>query len=316
MSTTIEPTQRFPELRLSARVQTLHPRFLHLENSIHHQLVRHSVTALRISLGIVFLGFGVLKYFSGISPAQTITEASTHILFLGLIPGSVAIRMIATLECVIGICLLTNRGMRLAVWLLGIEFIGILSPIFLFPGHLFSGPHHAPTLLAQYCIKDIILVAGALVVTAASFRGGRMIRRDLPLNIRVTGPGVTDPDEKLRIVLDGISRPDDLPELLGRHNVSESDFHDWRDAALAGANRGLAAVTIAEVAPRLDAAPLAGAVSVVPAVTAASAVTAVPAVTVLPAQPTAMVVPAPGRTLRSAVLGLLALVTVAVLRRR
>src|ERR1700728_2068205 len=192
---------------LSERMQTLYRRFLHVENSIHHQLVKHSITWLRIALGLVFLGFGVLKYFPGVSPAQSVTEATTHILFVGLLPGAVAMKMIATLECLIGICLLTNRWMRLATWLLGIEFIGILSPIFLLPGRLFAGPHHAPTLLGQYCLKDIILVTGALVVAAGSFRGGRMIRDDLPPNIHVGLPEVIDADHKLRIVLDGISRP-------------------------------------------------------------------------------------------------------------
>jgi putative oxidoreductase len=150
----------------------------HIEDVVHRQLVRHSVTALRIALGIVFLGFGVLKYFPNVSPAQHVTEATTHILFLGLIPGDIAIKMIATLECFIGFSLLTKRYLRLTMWLLAIEFIGILSPIFLLSGSLFSGPHHAPTLTGQYCIKDIILVTGAMVVAAGSFRGGRMVRGD------------------------------------------------------------------------------------------------------------------------------------------
>jgi hypothetical protein len=33
-------------------------------------LAAHSVTALRISLGLIILGFGALKYFPGASPAS------------------------------------------------------------------------------------------------------------------------------------------------------------------------------------------------------------------------------------------------------
>jgi hypothetical protein len=44
---------------------------------------------------------------------------------------------------------------------LRIEFVGILAPVFVLPGRLFAGPHHAPTLEGQYVLKDIILVAGA-----------------------------------------------------------------------------------------------------------------------------------------------------------
>jgi len=76
-------------------MRTIQTRFVHFENRIHHQLVLHSITALRIAVGAVFFGFGILKYFPGISPAQNLTEATTHILFLGLVPGGVAIKLIA-----------------------------------------------------------------------------------------------------------------------------------------------------------------------------------------------------------------------------
>jgi hypothetical protein len=75
-----------------------------------------------------------------------------------------------------GICLLANRWMRLAVWLLAIEFVGILAPLVLLPGRLFSGPHDAPTLEGQYVLNDFILVAAGMVIAAGSFRGGRLIR--------------------------------------------------------------------------------------------------------------------------------------------
>lgn len=49
-------------------------------------LAAHSVTVLRVSLGLVFLGFGVLKFFPGASPAEalvirtvdTLTSASSR----------------------------------------------------------------------------------------------------------------------------------------------------------------------------------------------------------------------------------------------
>jgi hypothetical protein len=109
-------------------------RLLHVENVIHHQLVRHSITALRVAVGAIFLAFGVLKYFPGISPAQDLTEAATDKLTLGLVPGDVAIVFVATLECFIGVCLLAGRWMRVAIWLLAVEFVGILSPLVLLPG--------------------------------------------------------------------------------------------------------------------------------------------------------------------------------------
>ncbi|MEA2130397.1 MAG: hypothetical protein QOJ85_3288, partial [Solirubrobacteraceae bacterium] len=79
----------------------------------------------------------------------------------------------ATLECVVGLCLLSGRAVPLAVCLLGMLLVGILSPLVLMTGRLFAGPHGAPTLEGQYVIKDVILVGAALVV-AATCRGGRL----------------------------------------------------------------------------------------------------------------------------------------------
>jgi uncharacterized membrane protein YkgB len=220
-------------------MQTYYQRFLHLENQIHHQLVAHSIAALRIAVGLVFLGFGVLKFFPGVSPAESITRATTHILFLGLVPGGVAMVMIATLECVIGICLLANRGMRLAIWLLAIEFVGILSPLVLLPGRLFAGPHHAPTLEGQYVLKDIILVAAALVIAAGSFRGGRLVRTDLAPTAVVDPDAEIDAEAKARIVLAGGGDEVLIKETCERNHISEADFYAWRETSLAGATEAL-----------------------------------------------------------------------------
>ena len=220
-------------------MSSAYQRFLHFENNVHHQLVLHGIAALRIAVGAVFLAFGVLKYFPGVSPAQNLTEATTHILFLGLIPGSVAIVMIATLECFIGLCLLTGRWMRLALWLLAIEFVGILAPVFVLPGRLFAGPHHAPTLEGQYVLKDVILVAAGLVIAAGTFRGGRLVRSDLPPGKRLPDGAALEPQQKLQIVVAGMADQSLISGLCEHNHISEAEFYEWRDTSLAGATQAL-----------------------------------------------------------------------------
>lgn len=144
-----------------------------IELALHRWLIGHSVTFLRVSLGVVFLGFGFLKFFPGVSPAENLTAATTSILTFGLAPASVAIVAIACLECVVGLWLLSGRALRGVLVLLAIELVGILSPLVLLAGRLFTGPHHAPTLEGQYVLKDVILV-GAVLVLAATARGGRL----------------------------------------------------------------------------------------------------------------------------------------------
>ncbi|MDQ3164346.1 MAG: hypothetical protein M3Q92_16240, partial [Actinomycetota bacterium] len=73
---------------------------------------------------------------------------------------------IASLECIIGLLLISGRGLRIAVYLLAGQLIGILAPLVLFTGRLFDGPHHAPTLEGQYVVKDFILVAAGFVVAS------------------------------------------------------------------------------------------------------------------------------------------------------
>ncbi len=152
----------------------LYDRFDRVDINLNKWLMRHSITLLRISLGVVFLGFGVLKFFPSVSPAQSIATQTTAVLSFGLVPASISIVLIASLECAIGLCFITGKFLRIAVWLLLFELIGILSPVVLLPGELFTGPFHAPNLLGQYVLKDVVL-AGAGIVIAATLRGGRLI---------------------------------------------------------------------------------------------------------------------------------------------
>ncbi len=181
----------------------LHERLLHVEDRTHHWFVVHGIALLRIAVGAIFLGFGALKYFPGVSPAENLVDATTDLMTFGLISSGVSLAAVATLECFIGACLISGRLMRLAIWLLALQFIGILSPLILLPGRLFAGPHHAPTLEGQYVLKDVILVAAGVVIAAGTFRGGRLVRGDLPVDSSVpvvTGQGE---EQERRQVLEG-----------------------------------------------------------------------------------------------------------------
>lgn len=217
-------------------------RFISLENAIHRQLVCHSVAALRVTVGVVFLAFGILKYFPGVSPAEGLAIKTTDILSFGLVPGGVAIVGIATLECFIGLCLLAGRWMRLAVWLLALEFVGILSPVVLLAGRLFAGPHHAPTLEGQYVLKDIILVAAGMVIAAATFRGGRLVRDEPSSDPSGATPdgAALPPEQKLEIAVAGMHADRSVTDLCAEHGISEAVYYRWRDSAIEGATESLA----------------------------------------------------------------------------
>ncbi len=146
----------------------------HLEVRLHRWLVRYSIVLLRVALGGIFLGFGLLKFFPGFSPAESLAVRTFALLTLGLVPATVARVFIATLECAIGLSFLTGRCLRVGLVLLGVQMLGALSPLVLLTGEMFSGSHHAPSLEGQYVIKDVVLIAAGMVI-AATVKGSRLV---------------------------------------------------------------------------------------------------------------------------------------------
>lgn len=137
-------------------------------------LARYSITALRVALGLVIVGFGALKYFPGASPAADLAAQTVEVLSFGLVSGTAAVVATAVVETFVGLTLLTGVGLRLGLVAMAGWLVGILSPVVLFAADLFPGG--LPTLTAQYVLKDLILVAAAAVV-AASALGARLLVR-------------------------------------------------------------------------------------------------------------------------------------------
>lgn len=134
-------------------------------------LNRHSIDILRVSLGIVFLAFGALKFIPGASPAQDLVIRTLDTLTLGIISGGTALFVTAVVECFIGLTLITGTFLRTGLAVLGASMVGILSPLVLFFDDLFPG---WPTLEAQYVFKDIVLAAAGLVILAHAL-GARLV---------------------------------------------------------------------------------------------------------------------------------------------
>ena len=142
-----------------------------VEAGLAEVLARHSITALRISLGLVFLGFGVLKFFPGMSPAAELAERTIGTLTFGLVGPTAALLLTAVMETVIGLTLVTGLFLRTGLVILAGALVGIMSPLVLFYGELF--PAGGPTLTGQYVVKDIVLACAGAVIGAAAL-GARL----------------------------------------------------------------------------------------------------------------------------------------------
>lgn len=144
-----------------------------LDARIAAWMARHGLTLLRISVGIVFLWFGVLKFFPGLSPAQDLALRTIDILTFGQVPARVAINLLAGWECLIGVGLIFGIFLRATLLLLFLQMLGTMTPIVLFPGEVFTRVPYAPTLEGQYILKNLVLISAGLVI-GATVRGGRM----------------------------------------------------------------------------------------------------------------------------------------------
>jgi uncharacterized membrane protein YphA (DoxX/SURF4 family) len=149
-------------------------RFDLIDTRITRWMARHSLRLLRISLGVVFLWFGALKFFPGLSPASDLAAHTIDVLSFGTMPASVSVPLLAGWECLIGVGLLFGIFMRATLLLLAVQMAGTLTPLLLFPSEVFTRIPYAPTLEGQYIIKNAVLISAAIVL-GATVRGGGLV---------------------------------------------------------------------------------------------------------------------------------------------
>jgi uncharacterized membrane protein YphA (DoxX/SURF4 family) len=148
-------------------------RFDAADRRITTWMADHGLLLLRMALGIVFLWFGALKLVPGLSPAQDLAGRTIEALTFGLVPAEVALPVLAIWEVAIGVGLLVGRWMRVTLLLLFVQMLGTVTPLVLFPTETWTRFPIAPTLEGQYIIKNVVLVAAAIVI-GATVRGGEL----------------------------------------------------------------------------------------------------------------------------------------------
>jgi uncharacterized membrane protein YphA (DoxX/SURF4 family) len=134
----------------------------------------HGILLLRISVGIVFFWFGILKFFPNLSPAEALAARTIEVLTFGIIQPEISLPVLATWEVLIGLGLITGKFMRAILLLLAAQMLGTITPMFLFPNDTWQIFPISPTLEGQYIIKNVVLVSAAIVI-GATVRGGNLV---------------------------------------------------------------------------------------------------------------------------------------------
>lgn len=145
-----------------------------LDKPITTWMADNAIKFLRISLGIIFFWFGFLKFFPGVSSAEGLATKTISVMTFELLQPSVSIIILAAWETLIGLGLLFNKFIREILFLLFLQMIGTMSPLFFFPAETFKMFPFVPTLEGQYIIKNLILISAGLAI-GATVRGGKIV---------------------------------------------------------------------------------------------------------------------------------------------
>lgn len=144
-----------------------------IDKRITYWMANQGIKLLRISIGIIFLWFGALKFFEGLSPAQNIAVDTIDVITFGLLSDQIILYGLAIWEVLIGLGLLFNIFLRETLLLLYLQMIGTFTPVFLFPDQVFTVFPYGLTFEGQYIIKNLVVVSAGITL-GATVRGGRL----------------------------------------------------------------------------------------------------------------------------------------------
>lgn len=119
---------------------------------------KHGVRLLRWTLGIIFVWFGALKPL-GMSPAQELVSNTVY-----WVDPSWFVPLLGYWEVAIGLGLMIRPLIRAAIALLFLQMPGTFLPLLLLPEICFTAVPFGLTLEGQYIVKNLVLIAAALVV--------------------------------------------------------------------------------------------------------------------------------------------------------
>lgn len=142
---------------------------------LRKKIESQGMTLLRVSVGIIFFWFGFLKFFGDVSAAESIASKTISWLTADALKPQISMPILATLECLIGIGILTKRYMQFVIPLLYFQMVGTLLPLFIFPDETWETIPIVPTLEGQYIIKNAVLISAGIVLGVVS-KGGKLIR--------------------------------------------------------------------------------------------------------------------------------------------
>ncbi len=135
-----------------------------MKKALNISISNRSVTILRCSIGVIYLWFGVLKFFHGYSPAEDLAINTINKLTAGLLSAQASILLLAIWETVLGLLLILGYEIKKVLVFLFLHMACTFTPMLFFPAISFKMAPYGFTLLGQYIMKNIIIISAAWVL--------------------------------------------------------------------------------------------------------------------------------------------------------
>ena len=128
--------------------------------------LKNNKNLIRISLFIIFFWFGLLKPL-GLSAAEQLVLDTVY--WMPLFSAHTWLSIIGWWEVVIGLCFLFEKTTKIALLLLLLQMTGTFMPLVILPDITFQNSNFfTPTLEGQYILKNILIIAAALIISNKS----------------------------------------------------------------------------------------------------------------------------------------------------
>ena len=119
---------------------------------------------LAISIGLIYVWFGALKFFPELSPAESLATETIDAMTFHLLPEGMVYLTLAILELGIGLGLMVGKQQRFFVIAALVHMICTFVPLFAFPELSFKEAPYGFTIFGQYIMKNLVIIVALLIL--------------------------------------------------------------------------------------------------------------------------------------------------------
>ena len=143
---------------------------------------KSSWSMLRVSIGAIYIVFGMLKFIPNYSPAEGLASRTIELLTFHMMTGNQALISLAVIETAIGAMLVTNLWTRGALLIALWHMVCTFTPIVLLPGEFFVQDPVSLSLVGQYILKNVVIVSALLLLYGHNRRANAAQPENVPQN--------------------------------------------------------------------------------------------------------------------------------------